>query len=187
MRRFPPPWSVTDTGASWCVSDANGFRMVWFCYGRDLIGTNPDRLTRDEARRLALGFAKLPGLLNAKDPPPLLRAGQIVALCARCGSRPEGIGGSASSIRRRAGAWPMPVHQPIELRGVSAGGGKHALERFARFGMDLIGRLPFPGWQARRPLSAGQEVGRRFLPQGDRHRDLIGPGRRPRRAGQQSG
>lgn len=77
MRRFPPPWTVTDTGSSWCVSDANGLRMVWFCYGGGVvIGTNPDRLTRDEARRLAAGFAKLPGLLNANDPPPAKGAGQ---------------------------------------------------------------------------------------------------------------
>ena len=77
MRHFPTPWTIEDNGSSWCVSDANGFRMVWFCYGGGVvIGTNPDRLTRDEARRLAAGFAKLPGLLNAKDPPPAKGAGQ---------------------------------------------------------------------------------------------------------------
>lgn len=56
MRQFPAPWTIEDNGSSWCVSDASGFRMVWFCYGGGVvIGTNPDRLTRDEARRLALG------------------------------------------------------------------------------------------------------------------------------------
>lgn len=70
MRRFPPPWTISDTGSSWAVSDATGFPMVWFCYGGGvMIGTNPDRLTRDEARRLAAGFAKLPGLLTDASPP----------------------------------------------------------------------------------------------------------------------
>lgn len=63
-RRFPPPWTVSDTGTSWKVEDAAGFAMVWFCYEPERItGTWPERLTRDEARRLAAGFAKLPGLL----------------------------------------------------------------------------------------------------------------------------
>lgn len=70
MRHFPTPWSIEDNGSSWCVSDANGFRMVWFCYGRDLIGTNPDRLTRDEARRLALGFATLPDMMKVSAARP---------------------------------------------------------------------------------------------------------------------
>lgn len=35
-RRFPPPWTISDTGSSWAVSDATGFTMVWFCYGRVL-------------------------------------------------------------------------------------------------------------------------------------------------------
>lgn len=63
-RRFPAPWTVSDTGTSWKVEDATGFAMVWFCYEAPReTGTWPERLTRDEARRLALGFAKLPALL----------------------------------------------------------------------------------------------------------------------------
>lgn len=65
MRQFPAPWTIEDNGSSWCVSDASGMRMVWFCYGGGVvIGTNSDRLTRDEARRLAAGFAKLPTLIE---------------------------------------------------------------------------------------------------------------------------
>lgn len=65
-RRFPAPWSVTDTGSSFAVADASGMTMVWFCYGRDLIGTNPERLSKEDAWRLARGFARLPELLGQK-------------------------------------------------------------------------------------------------------------------------
>lgn len=64
-RRFTPPWSTEDTGSSWVVKDATGAAMVWFCYSRELVGTNPDRLSADEARRLARGFCRLPELLAA--------------------------------------------------------------------------------------------------------------------------
>lgn len=65
QRRFPGPWTVADTGSSWSVADATGFVMVWFCYEAPReSGTWPDRLTRDEARRLARGYARLPDLLT---------------------------------------------------------------------------------------------------------------------------
>ena len=50
------------------MEDANGFAIVWFCWGREATsGTWPDRMTRDEARRMAVNFARLPDLLR---PPP---------------------------------------------------------------------------------------------------------------------
>jgi hypothetical protein len=64
-RRFPPPWTLEDTGHSWCVRDASGFSMCWFCYSEDVIGTNPERMSREDAYKLAKGFARLPELLGA--------------------------------------------------------------------------------------------------------------------------
>lgn len=62
--RFPPPYTIEDTGSSWEVKDAAGFAIVWFCYDeRPLVGTGPGRLTRDQARRFAANFARLPELL----------------------------------------------------------------------------------------------------------------------------
>jgi hypothetical protein len=60
-RRFPPPWTVKESGESFQVCDAQGQVLGYFYYEdepnrRD----NLRRLTRDEARRIATNFAKLP-------------------------------------------------------------------------------------------------------------------------------
>lgn len=68
-RRFPPPWLIQDIGSSWEVRDASGFVIVWVCYdGRKRGGdTAAERLTRDEARRIATAIARLPCLLGASS------------------------------------------------------------------------------------------------------------------------
>jgi hypothetical protein len=67
-RTFPPPWTVHEADEAWRVEDANGFAIVWFCWGRETTsGTWPDRMTKDEARRMAVNFAKLPGLLRKRE------------------------------------------------------------------------------------------------------------------------
>jgi hypothetical protein len=61
-RRFPPPWTVVEHAESLWVQDASG---GWF-YFRD----NPETarhagvLERDEARRMAVNFARLPELIG---------------------------------------------------------------------------------------------------------------------------
>jgi hypothetical protein len=53
-RRFPPPWTVEDYGASFIVRDHNGQVLAYTHYevepGRR---TAANLLTRDEARRIA--------------------------------------------------------------------------------------------------------------------------------------
>jgi hypothetical protein len=69
-RRFPPPWTVIEHAESLWVQDASGQTVGWF-YFRD----NPETarhagvLERDEARRMAVNFARLPELIG-KGPPP---------------------------------------------------------------------------------------------------------------------
>jgi hypothetical protein len=65
QRRFPPPWKVTESGESFQVVDATGFVLTDVDYEdnqsrRDLLR----RMTRDEARRIASGFARLPELMG---------------------------------------------------------------------------------------------------------------------------
>jgi hypothetical protein len=64
-RRFPPPWSVEDIGGCFAVKASNG-RPLLFIYYRDPAGRRSlaKLLTRNAARRIALGVAKLPELLK---------------------------------------------------------------------------------------------------------------------------
>lgn len=65
-RRFPPPWTVEKTGGGFRVVDANGVLLA-YVYARDDLAAGSQGslwLTTDEARRIANGIAKLPGLLR---------------------------------------------------------------------------------------------------------------------------
>jgi hypothetical protein len=62
-RPFPPPWYVVELVECFCVQDAKGQTLGWF-YFRDhpQAARHAGVLERDEARRLAANFAKLPDL-----------------------------------------------------------------------------------------------------------------------------
>jgi len=64
-RRFPPPWTVEDIGGSFVVKASNDRPLV-FIYYREGVGRRflAKLLTRNAARRIAAGIAKLPELLR---------------------------------------------------------------------------------------------------------------------------
>jgi hypothetical protein len=68
-RRFPPPWSIVEHPESFVITDATGQALA-FVYFEDEPGRRKtmNRLTRDEARRIATNIAKLPGLLIGSKP-----------------------------------------------------------------------------------------------------------------------
>jgi hypothetical protein len=68
-RRFPPPWSAEEHQESYSVRDATSFPICWLYFARreaDIDPLHGNRMTKDQARRIAANIAKLPGLLGAE-------------------------------------------------------------------------------------------------------------------------
>lgn len=62
--RIPAPWTYRLFGEGvYVVEDANEVRVAWVHYvTREVIGTNADGLSEDQARRVAANIARLPEL-----------------------------------------------------------------------------------------------------------------------------
>ena len=64
-RRFPPPWTIEEmNNACFIVRDKNGQGLGYFYYEEEPGRRTAASMLKDEARRLAVNFAKLPALLR---------------------------------------------------------------------------------------------------------------------------
>jgi hypothetical protein len=64
-RRFPPPWSIEDISGCFVVKASNDRPLIFIYYGEGVARRSLARLlTRDAARRIAAGIARLPELLR---------------------------------------------------------------------------------------------------------------------------
>jgi hypothetical protein len=68
-RRFPPPWFVDENEESFVIKDAAGQALAYVYFEPDPDNESRravmNRLTRDEARRVAVNIGRLPSLLRA--------------------------------------------------------------------------------------------------------------------------
>jgi hypothetical protein len=66
-RRFPPPWTAREMEECFVIEDANGQPLAYLYFDDEASRQNgTKRLTRDEAWRIAVNFARLPSLLSRR-------------------------------------------------------------------------------------------------------------------------
>lgn len=67
-RRFPAPWRIIELAEAFRIEDAGGFPVayVYFCDDEERRASMAERMTKADARRIAVNVMQMPELLGAE-------------------------------------------------------------------------------------------------------------------------
>jgi hypothetical protein len=66
LRRFPAPWTAVELEEAFRIEDASGFAVAYVYFtDNEQRRASTQRMSKDEARRIAIGMASLPDLRAA--------------------------------------------------------------------------------------------------------------------------
>lgn len=66
LRRFPAPWTVVELQEAFRIEDASGFALAYVYFAEDPQRQGvTSRMSKDEARRIAVNMAAVPDLRAA--------------------------------------------------------------------------------------------------------------------------
>jgi hypothetical protein len=109
-RRFPPPWTVEEQKACFVVRDHNGQQLTYVNFEDEPGRRSAAKLlSRDEARRIAANFAKLPALSRKSYPQTTYIASEALRRAPNATRRTNNAGRKSVKVTDYLAIWGAVV------------------------------------------------------------------------------